>query len=89
MKLVTTGKPVHSQRNTDKGGRSIRPPSDQSWVNIIIVARNETYKKNFTSKEGFSCEHLSKDAASCPHVDGFGVVIRREQQTRRSIPLGD
>lgn len=43
----------------------------------------------FTSKEGFPCEHLSKDAASSPHVDGFCVVVRREQQSRRSVPLGD
>lgn len=43
----------------------------------------------FTSEEGFPCEHLSKDAASGPHVDGFGVVVRREQQARRSVPLGD
>lgn len=46
-------------------------------------------ESTFTSKEGFPREHLGKDAASSPHVDCFGVVVWREQQTRRSVPFGD
>lgn len=42
-----------------------------------------------TCKQGFPCEHLSEDAAGRPHVDGFGVVVGRQQQARRSVPLRD
>lgn len=46
-------------------------------------------ESTFTCKERFPCEHLRKNAASGPHVDGFGVVVGREQQARRPVPLGD
>lgn len=42
-----------------------------------------------TSKEGFPRQHLREDAASGPHVDGFGVVVGGEEQARGSVPLGD
>lgn len=54
-----------------------------------LVSQRQETKSTFTCKEGFPCEHLCKDAASRPHVDGFGVVVRRQQQARRPVPLGD
>lgn len=36
--------------------------------------------EQLTCKEHPPCEHLGQDAAGSPHVDGFGVVVRGEEQ---------
>lgn len=41
-----------------------------------------------TSEEHPSRQHLRQDAAGRPHVDGFGVVVWREEQARGAVPLG-
>ena len=46
-------------------------------------------QSTLTRKQRFPREHLGEDAASCPHVDGFCVVVGGQQQPGRSVPFGD
>lgn len=41
-----------------------------------------------TCEQHASSEHLSQDAASGPHVDGLGVVVGGQEETRGAVPLG-
>lgn len=51
--------------------------------------KNEINGWGPTCKEHPPRQHLRQDAAGRPHVDGFGVVVGREEEARRAVPLGD
>lgn len=41
------------------------------------------------SQDRLALEHLAKDAACTPHVDGWRVLSKLEEQLRRPVPPSD
>lgn len=58
------------------------------WKASELGGRGMNRRQKPTSEKHPPGEHLSQDAASCPHVDGFGVVVGRQEQTGGAVPLG-